>query len=1134
MEEDPMGPRPVRTGFTMLVVTSLFLSAATVTLAVDPPDDLTVTPLTADEVIEADKSRSGQLAQTDPALLGRTDGQRINVLVKFDYDPVASYAGDTAGLAATSPEVTGKSLKANARAVQAYLAHIEKKEQRISGDIQATVAGAQIRASFRVAYGGVAMSLPANQVGNLMKVDGVAAVQKDDLRQPQTDASPEFLGAPDVWAQLGGQPTAGEGVIVGVLDTGIWPEHPSWEDPGIDHPGGTFGCEFGDGTDPLLGDGFTCNDKLIGAYARTDTYMAVIGAIDGEFCNNTTDECSARDAEGHGTHTSSTAAGSPVEEALLYGVDRGPISGMAPGAHVIMYRVCMDQGCFGSDSVSAVEQAITDGVDVLNFSISGGSSAFTDPVELAFLDAYAAGILVNASAGNAGPAVGTANHAGPWTNTIAASTSDRHFVADLTITAGGDSFAVQGATITAGISTPTEVIRGTDVPGYDVPGDDPGAPDDEEACLGPLPAGSVTGKIVVCQRIVGARVDKSYNVLQGGAVGMILYNGTPNLGVNTDNHWVPSIHIEHNGPAGEHPLVTFLAAHSGETATFTSGVATTVVGDVMTSFSSRGPVGDFLKPDVTAPGIQILAGHTPEPIGTVNGPPGELFQAIAGTSMSSPHAAGVSALVKAVHPDWTPGQIKSALMTSSLQSVLKQDGVTPATPFDRGAGAIRANRAAGPTVTFDVDAGDYFASASDPLGRLHLNLPSIYSNPMPGAVATDRTFTNVSGSSQTFNVVVNAPAGVTIDVNPNHFTVAAGATQKIKIVISAAQVANGTYFGQITLDATGPAVDAVIPVAFNKTQGNISMQHDCDPLTIDVGETTDCEATIQNLAPVSAAAQLTVTGPKSRQLEITSFDAPAKKNGPNGFMWKGTLTPALAPTVDSVEPGETPFGGYVPLTGITPVPGMGDETIVNFIGLPAFKFGSETYTRIGATSNGYAVVGGGTGADVEFDPPDDLPDAARPNNVLAPFWTDLNFADGGALRAAIASSGGMSWLILDWAAVPEFGTGGAVTNTFQIWIQLGATEDISYAYGEINGDGTAEGLIVGAENRDGTSGATFDTVPAEGDQLVVLTSPPTPGGSQTIGYTAVGNVSGTWTLRAAASSSVTTGTTIDEVNVLVE
>ncbi len=147
--------------------------------------------------------------------------------------------------------------------------------------------------------------------------------------------------------------------------------------------------------------------------------------------------CSARDADGHGTHTASTAAGSPVASAPLFGIERGPINGIAPGAHVIMYRVCLDQGCFQSDSVAAIEQAILDGVDVINFSIGGGASPFSDPVELAFLEAYAAGITVNASAGNAGPGAGTADHGGPWVNTVGASTSNRHFLTTLELAAGG-------------------------------------------------------------------------------------------------------------------------------------------------------------------------------------------------------------------------------------------------------------------------------------------------------------------------------------------------------------------------------------------------------------------------------------------------------------------------------------------------------------------------------------------------------------------------------------------------------------------------------------------------------------------------------------------------------------------------
>src|SRR5262249_5710232 len=162
-----------------------------------------------------------------------------------------------------------------------------------------------------------------------------------------------------------------------------------------------------DGSDPLLGAPFACNNKLIGAYAKTDTYMALHGADPGEFCDNGTGKCSPRDPEGHGTHTTTTSAGRCVSSATLLGVPRGPVCGSAPGAHVIMYRVCLAAGCFGSDSVSAVDQAILDGVDVINFSISGGGQPYADPVELAFLDAYDADISVNASAGNSGPGAGT-------------------------------------------------------------------------------------------------------------------------------------------------------------------------------------------------------------------------------------------------------------------------------------------------------------------------------------------------------------------------------------------------------------------------------------------------------------------------------------------------------------------------------------------------------------------------------------------------------------------------------------------------------------------------------------------------------------------------------------------------------
>ena len=1085
--------------------------------------------------IEGAKSRVGRIAETDPALIGRSDSTLVNVMVKFDYDSVATYEGGIQGLEATSPKKTGKKLKQNRGAVDAYVAHVAEVEQDTVSDIQNAVSGEAIRSSYRIAYGGIAMQLPANQIDDLLSVDGVVAVQSDTLRQPDTSVTPVFTGASAVWPSLGGPSKAGEGVIVGVIDTGVWPEHLSYADPGIDHPGGTFGCEFGNGSDPLLGAPFTCNDKLIGAYAKTATYMANVNALPGENCNNVTNICSARDADGHGTHTSSTAAGSPVAAAPLFGVNRGPISGMAPGAHVIMYRVCLNQGCFQSDSVASVNQAILDGADVLNFSIAGGASAYTDPVELAFLDAYEAGILVNASAGNSGPGPATAGHAGPWTNTVGASTSDRHFVGSLTLRASnGDTFTASGATITAGISAATPVVRASDVPGQP---NDLCQPASEAAGAVNFAPGSLTGMIVVCRREVGARALKSFNASLGGAAGMILYNGLPNLGLNTDNHWVPSLHIE-NTAAGTHPLIAFLTAHAGETATFTTGVPTAVRGDVMTSFSSRGPLGDFIKPDVTAPGIQILAGTTPDPFDTnfVVGPPGQFFQAIAGTSMSSPHSAGISALVKDSHPDWTPGQIKSALMTSSLQDVLKENGVTPSDPFDRGAGSIRANRAVAPTVTFDVTAAQYVASATDPLNRVHLNLPSVNASPMPGLVTTTRTMKNVTDTNQVLKTSATAPSGASIDVEPKTVTVGAGETATIEITIDATALANGQYFGQITLDPNKPGYnDAVLPVAFRKGQGQNTLVHSCTPTTIPQGSSADCVVEAQNLSPVPAQASLTVEGPNNGQLTIQNVSAPGVPSG-NGFTWNGTLTPALAPTIDALQvPGNSP-AGYVSLSALAPVAGMGDESIANFT-IPAFRFGTETYSRIGFTSNGYAVVGGGVAQDVLFVP-QTFPNVARPNNVLAPYWTDLNLANpGAALRVAVATIGPNQWLVADWTA-SLFGAPAQV-RTFQIWIRLGATEDITFTYGPSMGAGTTDGLNVGAENRDGTSGKNRFTPPAPGSfpaansDLRVLASGPTPGGKVTITYDAFGRNAGVHDILATLTSSVVEGATTDRETITV-
>jgi hypothetical protein len=555
----------------------------------------------------------------------------------------------------------------------------------------------------------------------------------------------------------------------------------------------------------------------------------------------------------------------------------------------------------------------------------------------------------------------------------------------------------------------------------------------------------------------------------------------------------------------------------------------------MTSFSSRGPLGDWIKPDVTAPGIQILAGHTPEPVSVFGGPPGEFFQVIAGTSMSSPHSAGVSALVAAVHPGWTPGQIKSALMTSSVQTVLEEDGVTPADPFDMGAGSIRANLAVSPTLTFDETAANYAAGAADPLGRIHLNTPSINAPLMPGVVTTTRTAVNVSGGKQRLVANVTAPAGATITVQPSTFTVQRGASVTFRVTIDATGLAEGQYFGRIDLIPQSGANKVTLPVAFFKTQGDVTLSHSCDSTTIAGRTSTPCQTTVTNFAAEEANYDLSVEATPKRVVRLQNISAPGVPTA-TGFTASGTLSPALAPEIESITEGG--LFGYIPLEdfGVPPLAEFEDETLVN-LDVDPFLFGDELYDQIGVTSNGYAVVGGGGSEDLDFVP-QTFPDPASPNNVLAPFWTDLNPEDApasGAIRAAFLTDGVDTWLVIDWDEIPTFGTGGADLSSFEIWIQTAETpgESITYEMGDLGLGDLSVGTTVGAENRDGSSGVQLPGIPADLTSWTVNAGSPTAGGSVTISYDALGIRAGTGRIVARLETDVTPGVTTEVVVITV-
>ncbi len=972
----------------------------------------------------------------------------------------------------------------------------------------------QVTHEYDKVFNGVAVSGVASvNLDAIASISGVTGIYLDELRQLETDAGPEWIGAPTVWDALGGQENAGEGVIAGILDTGIWPENPSFSDPDPNGnpypaPAGTYACDLGstraDGTD--LGLDFDCNNKLIGAYRFLSTYDAVIGLTDTEFT-------SARDDDSHGSHTASTVAGNSNVAATVLGNDMGIISGVAPRAQVIAYKVCGLEGCFSSDSVAAVEQAIIDGVDVINFSISGGGDPYNDIVEQAFSVAYDNGVFVSASAGNSGPTPDTVAHRGPWTMTVGASTHDRGLVASVTLESDTDSLTLDGVSITDGYG-PAPIVLAADY--------------GDGLCLDPFAPGTFNGEIVVCERGIIARVSKSFNVAEGGAGGMILYNPAVQT-LNTDAHWIPSIHIQNDAGAA---LLDFMANNSNVVATLSGGVKATVQGDVMASFSSRGGSGQTLgvsKPDVTAPGVNILANTSPYPA-EVLGQPG-LFGFLSGTSMSSPHTAGAGALLKALHPDWTPGQIKSALMmTATVDGLVKEDGVTPVDNFDAGSGRIDLNVAGNPGLSIS-DSTASFLMYEDNLWNA--NYPSLYIPNMPGQMTVQRTLQSELGHDAWWYITVESDDGLVVDV-PAVVGIRAGRQATLNIHVDASGVELGdTAMAVMHLTHGDHALR--FPITIVRAQAPVSIDKTCDSASLTPGEVTECTISITNNSFSEADFSVTDVLPRRLRLVNGSVDG-ATQTSSRSLSASGTLFGAAPPIVNAaVDPLASP-AGYLPLSlfGSSLDLGGSDESIVN-VTVPSFVYAGETYSQIGVVSNGYIVVGGGTGADVDFiNQP--IPSASIPNNILAPFWTDLNPDFGGRIlvNTLTDSVSGNSWVVVEWEAVSNYGDGEL--NTFQVWIGYSGFEDISFTYGEEISDGDGGFLTVGAENKFGNTGGQiyFDgagdppapSFPAGDYEVDVFSTPGEPGETYTITYSAFGTKPGDWTNCAEMTSSLFEGTAV--------
>jgi subtilisin family serine protease len=730
-------------------------------------------------------------------------------IVRLAEPPVVAYDGGIRGLQATRPR-KGEKIDPNSPAVVNYKAHLESRHDAVL----AAVGGGRKLYSYGYVFNGFAADLTPEQAEKVAQLPGVLAVTKDEIVPMATATTPTFLGlnAPGgIWSVLSGNADgnpitaagpnsggAGEGVVVGIIDSGIWPENPSFSDRDASGklvfqqiPKWNGKCVPGEQFNASL-----CNQKLIAARYFTAGYgggAAIKAAFPYEFI-------SARAADGHGVHTASTAAGNYNVAASAEGIALGNISGIAPRARVAVYKSCWgispEGGCPNSDNVAAIDQAVADGVDVINYSISGTSTNFRDPVEIAFLYAADAGVFVAASAGNSGPGASTVAHPSPWITTVAASTHDRFYEGTATL-GNGSSYA--GASLTAAVG-PAPLVAASDV------GKAGADPAQVRLCYSSADGGNaldpakVAGKIVVCDRGVTARVNKSLAVKEAGGVGMLLVNTSPNS-INADLHYVPTVHLQDTARAA----VLAYAATPGATASLSQGVVTSVTAPTMASFSSRGPLragaGDLLKPDITAPGVDVLAAYSPVASGRD-------FEFLSGTSMSSPHVAGLAALLKDRYPNWSPMAIKSALMTTAYQTTKTgTPGLVFGAPFDFGAGHADPNRALNPGLVFDSSFGDWLGflcgtqlptsfctSAGVPvLDPSDLNVPSIAIGDLAGSQTVTRTVTNVSDQKLTFSVSSSGLAGITVAVSPSGFTLNPGQKQVVQVTFTQASAPLNAY-----------------------------------------------------------------------------------------------------------------------------------------------------------------------------------------------------------------------------------------------------------------------------------------------------------------------------------------------------
>ncbi|KAI6669323.1 hypothetical protein NL676_004208 [Syzygium grande] len=615
--------------------------------------------------------------------------------------------------------------------------------------------------SYKRSFNGFAAMLTEEEAKKMAGLEGVVSVFPNRNNKLHTTKSWDFMGFS---RQVDRSITEGD-LIVGMLDTGIWPESESFSDRGLGPPPSHW-----KGTCQSSSD-FTCNNKVIGAkYYR----------INGEF--DPIDRRSPRDSDGHGSHTASTVAGDEVSMANLYGLAQGTARGGVPSARIAVYKVCWSYGCYSADILAAFDDAIADGVDFISISIGSffAKDYLRDPIAIGAFHAMRKGILTSTSAGNEGPGLASITNYSPWSLSVAASTIDRKFFTQVLL---GNNKTYEGISINTFDleSKMYPLIYGGHAPNISTGSY---AFISRKCSPGTLDPNLVKGKIVFCDAL------ENIGPFFAGAIGALLQDYGPK-----DSAFSFPIPTSYLDPKAGNDIYLYMSNTSGPMATICKSYeGPDELAPYMVSFSSRGPnsvTPDILTPDLAAPGVHILAAWSLlNPVSEVPGDDRFVpYNIISGTSMACPHVTAIAAYIKSFHPSWSPAAIKSALMTTALPMSAE---INSEAEFAYGAGQLNPVQSLHPGLLYDANETDYVnflcgqnysteklrrvtgddstcSGSNNGTAAWDLNYPSFAL--CTATKAFNRTFTrivtNVGSPTSTYTSVIEAPHGIQIKVIPS-------------------------------------------------------------------------------------------------------------------------------------------------------------------------------------------------------------------------------------------------------------------------------------------------------------------------------------------------------------------------------